>query len=104
MPANRTAEAHESAREPLHHRPSVRRVFEPVVAKRGSLFLLCSEDGDVLPSSDQGLYFHDMRYLSAQTLRLNGQPLVSLLADAGEGHRVVFELTNLDIRDASGNL
>src|SRR5919202_270888 len=43
-----------------------------------------------------------MRYLSAATLRLSGQPPVSLLADAGEGHRAVFELTNLDLCDASG--
>jgi glycogen debranching enzyme len=40
-----------------------------------------------------------MRYLSTETLRLNGQPPVPLLADASEGHRVLFELTNPDLRD-----
>jgi glycogen debranching enzyme len=85
----------------LHRgRPALRaRLTQPVVAKHGSLFLLASEDGDVSAGSDQGLYFHDMRYLSAETLRLDGRPLVSLLADASEGHQAVFELTNPDLGD-----
>ena len=77
------------------------RFTQPVVAKHGSLFLLTTEDGDVRADSDQGLYFHDMRYLSAETLRLDGRPLVSLLADASEGHRAVFELTNPDLENGS---
>jgi len=66
--------------------------------------LLCTREGDILPRSDQGLYFHDMRYLSEQTLRLDGMPLVSLLASAGDGHRAVFELTNPDIPNEDGAL
>lgn len=80
------------------------RFVQPVVAKQGSLFLLCMPDGDVQGNSDQGVYFHDMRYLSAETLRLNQQPLVSLLADAGDGHRALFVLTNPDLADADGTL
>jgi glycogen debranching enzyme len=80
------------------------RIIQPVVAKQGSLFLLTSEEGDVHAGSDQGLYFHDMRYLSVATLRLNGGVLVSLLADASEGHRAVFELTNPDLEDDSGEV
>jgi len=64
-----------------------------VVIKQGGVFLLCAADGDIEPGSEQGRYCHDMRYLSADALRLDGQPLVSLLADAGNGHRAVFELT-----------
>src|ERR687886_150875 len=92
-----------SARVLHHGRASLRaRFVQPVVAKQGSLFLLCTDDGDVRADSDQGVYFHDMRYLSAETLRLNGVPLVVLLADASQGDRVLFELTNPDLADHSG--
>ena len=88
-----------------HGQPSVRARFsQPVVVKRGAVFRLCADDGDILPDSEQGLYFHDMRYLSVETLRLNGVPLVSLLADAGDGSRGVFALTNPDVQDADGTL
>src|SRR5919199_3220097 len=85
--------------------PSVRaRFVQPVVIKQDSDFLLCGDDGDIRPESDQGLYFRDMRYLSAGMLRVNGVPLVSLLADAGPGNKGIFALTNPDIQDASGEL
>ncbi|HLH23909.1 MAG TPA: glycogen debranching N-terminal domain-containing protein [Chloroflexota bacterium] len=88
-----------------HAQPSVRaRFVQPVVIKHGAVFLLCTDDGDIRPESDQGLYFHDMRYLSGETLRLSGTPLVSLLADAGDGNRGVFALTNPDIQDDDGQL
>jgi glycogen debranching enzyme len=86
-------------------RSSVRaRFVQPVVVKQGSLFLLTTDSGDVQAHSDQGLYFHDMRYVSAETLRLDEAPLVPLLADASEGHRALFELTNPDVADGSGNV
>jgi glycogen debranching enzyme len=75
-----------------------------VVAKQGGLFLISADSGDVEEHTDQGLYFHDMRFLSACTLRLDGQVPVVLLADATEGNRVLFELTNLDLRDAQGDV
>jgi glycogen debranching enzyme len=94
-----------SARVLHHGRAYLRaRFVQPVVAKQGGLFLLSADDGDIQADSDQGLYFHDMRYLSAQTLRLDGRPPVSLLADAGNGHRVLFELTNPDLEDDSGQV
>jgi len=80
------------------------RLTQPIMAKHGSLFLLTEENGDTRPSSDQGLYFHDMRYLSAETLRVDGQVMVPLLADASDGHRAVFELTNPDLEDDSGEV
>ncbi|MBV9324560.1 MAG: amylo-alpha-1,6-glucosidase [Chloroflexi bacterium] len=89
---------------PLHDRSSVPRVAQPVVAKQGAVFLLSAENGDIEEDSDQGLYFHDMRFLSACTLRLDGYVPVALLADASEGNRTLFELTNLDICDASGDV
>ena len=80
------------------------RFVQPVVAKQGSLFLLSTECGDVQADSDQGLYFHDMRYLSAERLRLDDTRLVSLQADASDGHRALFELTNPDLQDGSGKV
>jgi glycogen debranching enzyme len=80
------------------------RSVDPLVVKQGSLFLLCGEDGDSQDSSDQGLYFHDMRYLSYAALRLDGRPLVALLADASAGHRAIFELTNPDLMDDRGEI
>ncbi|MBV9581972.1 MAG: amylo-alpha-1,6-glucosidase [Chloroflexi bacterium] len=82
----------------------MQRVLQPVVAKHGALFLLCADNGDVEEHTDQGLYFHDMRFLSACTLRLNGQLPVALLADASAGNRILFELTNLDMCDESGEV
>lgn len=77
----------------------------PVVIKHGDVAVLCSHDGDLLRESDQGIYFHDMRYLSCQQLKLNGlSSLTSLLADVSGGHRGLFELTNPDICDQSGEV
>ncbi len=88
-----------------HGQSSVRARFsQPVIVKRGAVFRLCADDGDIAPDSEQGLYFRDMRYLSAETLRINGVPLVSLLADAGDGDRGIFALTNPDIQEADGTL
>ncbi len=86
-------------------RPSVRpRFVQPVVLKQAALFLLCTDTGDVLADSDQGLYFHDMRYLSGLSLTLSGASPVSLLASANQGHEGVFELTNPDLHDPSGRV
>lgn len=80
------------------------RFVDPIVTKQGTLFALSSHDGDVLADTDQGLYFHDMRYLSQETLRLNGVPLISLLALSSKAGEATFELTNPDIKDDQGKL
>ena len=85
-----------SAEDPFSHQ----RFVQPTVVKQGSIFLLCTDVGDIQADSDQGLYFNDMRYVSAETLRLDGQPPVSLLADASDGYRAVFELTNPNLARA----
>ena len=68
------------------------------MAKQGALFVLSADNGDIEEHTDQGLYFHDMRYLSACALRLNGSMPVVLLSDATDGNRQIFEMTNLDLR------
>jgi len=105
MAETETHEPAGSARVLHHGRSTLRtRFIQPVVTKQGSIFLLGTDDGDIQANSDQGLYFHDMRYLSAETLRLGNTPAVSLLADAGEGHRALFELTNPDLEDDAGQI
>ncbi len=93
-------------RRVLHHgRSSIRtRLVQPVVLKQGSVFLLCTDAGDVTPGSDQGLYFHDMRYLSAEVLAIDDTAPVSLLTNAGENGRGVFQLTNVDLKDGDGTI
>jgi glycogen debranching enzyme len=105
MTADTSERTDSSDHAPHHgHSSKPRRFNQPVVAKQGSLFILCTDTGDIQAGADQGLYFHDMRYLSAETLRLNDAPAVSLLADASAGHQVVFELTNPDLDDEPGEI
>ncbi len=77
------------------------RAAKAVSIKQGSLFMLCDDDGDVRADSEEGLFFHDMRYLSEEALLLDGEPLISLLSDAGEGYKGIFELTNHALSDKS---
>ena len=56
------------------------------------------------PTRTRMLYFHDMRYFSAESLRFNDTPPVSLLADASQGHVAVFELTNPDLKGHLGDV
>lgn len=71
--------------------------------KGGALFLLTDQAGNIPPQTGSGrngglgLYFHDMRFLDVATMRLNGQPLTSLLASADLGYRAVYELTNPEL-------
>ena len=103
-PSMSTIPPRRSQRTPLHARASVPRVVQPVVAKQGALFVLSADNGDIEEHTDQGLYFHDMRYLSACALRLNGSMPVVLLSDATDGNRQIFEMTNLDLRGEDGTV
>jgi glycogen debranching enzyme len=68
--------------------------------KGGSLFLLTDLSGDIPPQKRPGgerglgLYFRDMRFLDEATLRLNGEPLMPLLASTDLGFAGTRELTN----------
>ncbi len=73
------------------------RFVQPVVAKRGNVFLLCGRDGDIVGGTEQGLYFRDMRYLCNEELRVDGQPLQPLLVNASSGDVALFELSNPDL-------
>jgi glycogen debranching enzyme len=92
------AKNHSATKQIFHHGRSTvhARFVQPIVVKQGNLF-------DILTPSEQGLYFHDMRYLSLQTLRLNGSQLVSLQASVSECADAAFDLTNPDLLDAAGN-
>jgi len=71
--------------------------------KHNQVFLLTDDTGDIRPQDHgYGLYFRDMRHLDQLELRLHGQPLISLLADASAGSEAVFELTNRELHLADG--
>jgi glycogen debranching enzyme len=74
-------------------------------AKSSSLFAVSGANGDIdtRVSNAYGIYFHDTRFLERWTLRLDGQPLSTLLSNV-EGSRVVCELTNPDIQLRSGDM
>jgi glycogen debranching enzyme len=99
------AQNHSATKQIFHHGHSTvhARFVQAIVVKQGNLFLLYLRDGDILTPSEQGLYFHDMRYLSLQTLRLNGSQLVSRQASVSECANAAFDLTNPDLLDAAGN-
>jgi glycogen debranching enzyme len=66
-----------------------------VTTKHNTVFLLTDPNGDIAAGMNAfGLYFRDMCFLDQLDLRLNGQPLISLLQDAEAGSACVFELTN----------
>jgi glycogen debranching enzyme len=75
----------------------------PVVAKDGELFVVCDARLDITPGEPgAGLYFRDMRHLSALSLALDESPLtlLDLGTDAVE-HQAVY-LTNAAAIPAAG--
>lgn len=80
-----------------HGRSTAASDVGPVLtSKTGSIFGICADDGDIDSglSRAHGLYFHDMRFLDRETLRLNGQRLSVLLGTDEQGDRTISELTN----------
>ncbi len=73
------------------------RTHGSLVFKQGNVFMVSAHDGNVIPDSEQGLYFHDTRYLSGHTLEINGQRMVPLLAKALDLGGCVIQLTNPDL-------
>jgi len=69
-----------------------------ITTKHNQIFLLTTKTGEISGgNSGLGLYYHDTRFLDHYTLRINGEPLTSLLADAERGDTGVYELTNPDL-------
>jgi glycogen debranching enzyme len=76
-----------------------------LTTKAGNLAVICDESGDLdAPTTNaHGLYFHDMRFLDREALRVNGERLTLLLQTDEDGWRSIAELTNPDLRLADGN-
>jgi glycogen debranching enzyme len=97
-------------RRVLNHGQSsvVADIGASLTLKQGSLFLLTDDSGDIPPQiigkhdRGLGLYFHDMRYLDAASLRINGARFTPLLSASDLGHTGVFELTNPDLDNGDG--
>ncbi|HEU5424939.1 MAG TPA: glycogen debranching N-terminal domain-containing protein [Nitrolancea sp.] len=79
------------------------RVPDSMALKQGNMFLTCTQSGDILRGTDLGLYFHDMRYLSEQSLQIEEQQPVYLFAGlVSGGGGATYQLTNPDIHDKDG--
>ncbi|MCG0238842.1 MAG: substrate-binding domain-containing protein [Firmicutes bacterium] len=72
--------------------------------KEADLFLVCSDNGDVVGgSSAQGLYFRDTRYLSQLELRVSGEPAHLLSASAAENLQMRFYYLGRKIEPSPGD-
>jgi len=79
---------------------------DTIVIKDGNVFMVTLRDGR-LPSGVEhplGLWFQDCRFLSVHELRLCGELPRLLTATDAAGSEAVHELTNPDLRLASGEL
>ncbi|MCA1723611.1 MAG: amylo-alpha-1,6-glucosidase, partial [Thermomicrobia bacterium] len=92
------------------HSNHIADIGASLTLKQGSLFMLTDDAGDIPPQTPPqqdhglGLYFHDMRYLDAVSLRINGARFTPLLATADHGHTGIFELTNPDLDNGDGTM
>ncbi len=85
--------------------PAMRaRTRGSLVFKQGNVFMVSARDGNVFPDTEQGLYFHDTRYLSEHTIQINGQRMVPLLAQALDLGGCVIQLTNPDLCSEDGSV
>ena len=56
----------------------------------GSSFCITAPNGDMVPGSPHGAFFHDTRYIAAWNLSVDGSPLEALAATALEPFRALF--------------
>jgi glycogen debranching enzyme len=83
---------------------SPRNVAGAVVIKNEDIFFLAEKDGGVPAGNPDGfgLYYHDCRYLDGYEVRIGGTMPNALVATANRGSAAEFELTNEQLRPASG--
>jgi glycogen debranching enzyme len=75
-----------------------------ISVKHGGLFACSSSTGDIVrsPSSGEGLFAYDTRFLCGLTLSIDGKRPLLLSSSAEHGHLANFELTNPRL-DQPGN-
>jgi len=61
-----------------------------VTLVEGSAFLICSPGGEVSPELAEGLFFRDTRFLSALSLRINGEYPESLARSTPDPYSATF--------------
>src|SRR5262245_56711890 len=91
-----------SQTEPSH----VAGIAHAVVIKDGDLYFLCRPDGSVPleQGHGQGLYVHDCRFLSGYEVRIEDVHPEPLAANAEDGFRSIFQLTNPNIHPVGQGL
>ena len=77
----------------------------PRVLKHDDMFMLCDHNGDLVngPSSPEGLYHKDTRYLSLSYLSINKvRPILLSSSLRDDNAALVCDLSNPDLLDADG--
>ncbi len=79
-------------------------IADAVVIKNQNVFFLTAPSGQIplTPGHGFGLYYHDCRYLSGYVLRVADTEPTTMISDARQGSRAVFELTNPEIQVHAG--
>ncbi|MDQ2784576.1 MAG: hypothetical protein M3Y58_06190, partial [Chloroflexota bacterium] len=105
------AKKHGNGAEPQQY-SRVADIGANLTLKQGALFLLTDDSGDIPPQTmgdddrdrdrGLGLYFHDMRYLDAASLRINDARFTPLLTTSDRGHTGIIEMTNPALDDGHG--
>lgn len=67
---------------------------EQIVLKEGDVFLLSQDNGDITGNVGLGLYYHDTRYLSLLTLKVNGQSPALLNFTSSQNFMGILQLAN----------
>jgi glycogen debranching enzyme len=73
--------------------------LDAMVLKRGGIFLVCDQRGDIVPDRDAGLglFHNDTRFLSLYELTLNGRVPMFLSNEQDVGTVIVHDLENEDL-------
>ncbi len=86
--------------------PSVTKsIADAVVIKNENFFLVTDPNGNVPLGGNHGFgfYYDDTRFLSGYEITLGEEHFHPLVSNASKGFEAVFELTNPEIKNESGN-
>ncbi|OPY30034.1 MAG: Amylo-alpha-1,6-glucosidase [Methanocella sp. PtaU1.Bin125] len=79
-------------------------ISDALVIRERNITLVTLRNGDIPIEENYGygLYYHDTRFLSGYTLRINGKTPVSILSSDEKGYASVTVLTNPELSDLNG--
>ena len=77
-------------------------IAQTLVLKEDNVFIVSDDAGNVIGDTAQGLYYHDTRYLSLFSLKVNGQELELLNSSGEQNFMANLEFANLHFTLADG--